>query len=165
MWRKYRNFVKITLSMCLCVSLSCFLSLDVGAYTLPTEPQTTITMSMTQYNRLKQIIERQDDRLTQLQQKLTLLKNNSVSASNELTESQNELSKLRAELTTTQESLESAKISLTQAEEILKKQEISLETLKQEIKQMEHKQAVLRRQRDVWATVAALSLGGVIARR
>lgn len=165
MWRKYRNFVKITVSMCLCVSLSCFLSLDVGAYTPPTGQQTTITMSMTQYNRLKQIIERQDDRLTQLQQKLTLLKNNSVSASNELTESQNELSKLRAELTTTQESLESARISLTQAEEILKKQEISLETLKQEIKQMEHKQAVLRRQRDVWATVAALSLGGVIARR
>ena len=165
MWGKYRNFVKITLSMCLCVSLSCFLSLAAGAYTPPTEPPTTITMSLTQYNRLKQIIETQDNRLEMLQQKLTLLKNNSVSASSELTESQNELSKLRAELTTTQESLESAKISLTQAEEILKKQEISLEILTKEIKSMEHKQTVTRRQRDVWAAIAALSLGGVIIRR
>ena len=165
MWEKYRNFVKITLSMCLCVSLSCFLSLDVGAYTPPTEPLTTITMSLTQYNRLKQIIERQDGRLTQLQTKLTLLKNNSVSASSKLTESQNELSKLRAELTTTQESLASAKISLAQAEETLKRQEESLTLLTKQIKSLEHKQTVMRRQRDVYATLFALSVGAVIARR
>ena len=30
---------------------------------------------------------------------------------------------------------------------------------------MEHKQVVLRRQRDVWAAITALSLGGVIARQ
>ena len=165
MWRKYRNFVKITLSMCLCVSLSCFLSLDVGAYTLPTEPQTTITMSLTQYNQLKAIISRQNERLNQLQQKLNMLKNNSTKASNELTESQNELSKLRAELTTTQESLENARISLTQAEETLQRQEISLQTLTKQIKEMEHKQTVIRRQRDVYATLFALSVGAVIARR
>lgn len=159
MWRKYRNFVKITLSMCLCVSLSCFLSLDVGAYTPPTGQQTTIVMSMTQYNRLKQIIETQDNRLTQLQQKLTLLKNNSVSASSELAESQNELSKLRAELTTTQESLESAKISLAQAEETLKRQEESLTLLTKQIKSLEHKQAVMRRQRDVYALLSCVLLG------
>ena len=165
MWRKYRNFVKITLSMCLCVSLSCFLSLDVGAYTPPTGQQTTIVMSMTQYNQLKAIISRQDNRLEMLQQKLTLLKNNSVSASNELTESQNELNRLKGELTATQKSLENAVISLSQAEETLKKQEESLQTLTKEIKSMEHKQTVLRRQRDVWAAIAALSVGAVIARR
>ena len=165
MWRKYRNFVKITLSMCLCVSLSCFLSLDVGAYTPPTGQQTTIVMSMTQYNQLKAIISRQDNRLEMLQQKLTLLKNNSTEVSSKLTESQNELSKLKTELTETQKSLENARISLTQAEEILKKQEISLQILTKEIKSMEHKQTVIRRQRDVWAAITALSLGGVIARR
>mgnify|MGYP000590286247 CR=1 FL=1 len=42
---------------------------------------------------------------------------------------------------------------------------VSLETLKVQIKAMEHKQVVLRRQRDVWAAIAALSLGGVIARQ
>lgn len=165
MWRKYRNFVKITLSMCLCVSLSCFLSLDVGAYTPPTGQQTTIVISMTQYNQLKAIISRQDNRLTQLQQKLTLLKNNSVSASSELEKSQTELTTLRAELTTTQESLESAKISLAQAEETLKRQEESLTLLTKQIKSLEHKQAVMRRQRDVYATLFALSVGAVIARR
>ena len=165
MWRKYKNLSKVTLSMFLCVSLSCFLSLGVGAYTPPTEPQTNIVMSMTQYNRLKQIIEAQDSRLEMLQQKLTLLKNNSGEASKELTESQNELSKLKEELMTTQKSLENAKISLTQAEETLQRQEASLQTLTKQIKEMEHKQTVLRRQRDAWAAIAALSLGGVIARR
>lgn len=165
MWRKYGNFVKITLSMCLCVSLSCFLSLDVGAYTPPAEPQTTITMSMTQYNQLKKIISRQDSRLEMLQSKLNMLKANSTTASSELTESQNELSKLKTELTETQKSLENARISLTQAEEILQRQEESLQILTKEIKSLEHKQTVMRRQRDVWAAIAALSVGAVIARR
>ncbi len=165
MWRSYRNFVKVTLSMCLCASLSFFSCLGVGAYTPPTGQQTNITMSMTQYNRLKQIIETQDNRLTQLQSKLNMLKNNSMSASSELTESQNELNKLKEELMTTQESLENARISLTQAEETLKKQEESLQMLTKQIKEMEHKQTVLRRQRDVWAAIAALSVGTVIARR
>lgn len=165
MWRRYRNFVKVTLSICLCVSLSCFLPLVAGAYTPPTEQQMTITISMTQYNRLKEIISRQDSRLEMLQQKLTLLKNNSVSASSELEKSQNELNKLKEELMTTQESLESARLSLKQAEETLKKQEASLQTLTKEIKSMEHKQTVMRRQRDAWAAIAALSVGAVIARR
>ena len=159
MWEKYRNLSKVTLSMFLCLSLSCFLSLGVGAYTPPIEQKTTIVMSMTQYNRLKQIIEAQDNRLTQLQSKLNMLKNNSGEASRELTESQNELSKLRSELTATQKSLENARISLTQAEEILKKQEESLQTLTKQIKSMEHKQTVIRRQRDVWALAACVVLG------
>lgn len=165
MWGKYRNFVKITLSICLCASLSCFLSLDVGASTLPAEPQTSIVMSMTQYNKLKQIIEAQDSRLAQLQSKLNLLKNNSTEASKELIESQNELNRLKGELTATQKSLESARISLTQAEEILQKQEESLQTLTKEIKSLEHKQVIMRRQRDVYAGLLALSVGAVIARR
>lgn len=162
---KYKSFVRITLSMCLCLSLSCFLSLDVGAYTPPTGQPTNIVMSMTQYNQLKAIISRQDSRLEMLQSKLNMLKSNSVSASSELTESQNELSKLRSELTATQKSLENAKISLTQAEETLKKQEASLNLLTRQFNEMEHKQTVTRRQRDVWAAIAALSVGAVIARR
>ena len=162
---RYRNFVKITLSMCLCLLLSSFSCLGVGAYTPPTEQSTTITMSMTQYNRLKTIIEAQDNRLTQLQSKLNLLKSNSMTASNELTESQTELKALRSELITTQKSLESARISLAQAEETLQRQEASLQTLTEQIQKIEHKATVLRRQRDIYAGLLALSLGGVIARR
>lgn len=155
--------------LCISILLICLSlfphSVSAEEFTSSTYPTRSISMTVQQYNMLKAIIERQDNRLEMLQQKLTLLKNNSVSVSSELTESQNELSKLRAELTTTQESLESARISLVQAEEILKKQEESLQTLTKQIKSMEHKQTVLRRQRDVYATLFALSVGAVIARR
>lgn len=159
MWRRYRNFVKVTsltLSASLLLSFSC---LAAGVSIPPTEQSTNIVMSMTQYNRLKQIISRQDSRLTQLQEKLNLLKSNSAEASNELEKSQTELTTLRNELTETQQSLESAKLSLRQAEEILKKQEASLKQLTKEIKQMEHKQTVMRRQRDVYALLSCVLLG------
>ncbi len=165
MWEKSRSLSKIILLTSSLVLLSSFSCLASGSYTPQTEPQTNIVMSMTQYNQLQAIISRQDSRLEMLQQKLTQLKNNSGEASKELTESQNELSKLRSELTATQKSLENAKISLKQAEETLQRQEESLRTLTKQIKQMEHKQTVIRRQRDIYAGLLALSLGGVIARR
>ena len=165
MWEKSRSLSKIILLTSSLVLLSSFSCLAAGSYTPPIGPQTSIVMSMSQYNRLKQIIERQDARLTQLQQKLERLKSNSTMASKELTESQNQLLMLKSELTTTQKSLENAKMSLKQAETILAKQEASLQTLTEQIKSLEHKQTVMRRQRDVWAAIAALSLGGVIARR
>ena len=56
-------------------------------------------------------------------------------------------------------------ISLTECRNELEKSKASLETLKVQIKAMEHKQVVLRRQRDVWAAIAALSLDGVIVRQ
>ena len=158
MWEKSKN-VWLIILLTLSLSAPAYFSSSAAGGSIPkTEPQTTITMSLTQYNQLKEIIERQDSRLTQLQIKLTQLKNNSVSASSELAESQNELNKLKEELMTTQESLESAKISLTQAEEKLKKQEESLQTLTKQIKELEHKQTVIRRQRDVWAGLFGTAL-------
>ena len=158
MWEKSRNFAKITLSMCLCVSLSCFLSLDVGAYTPPTGQQTTITMSMSQWNELKQELIEQENDLTQLRQKLKMLRSTS-------SEQMQLLENLQNELNETQKNLTTASTSLTECQNALKESRASLETLKQEIKQIEHKQTVLRRQRDVYATLLALSVGAVIARR
>lgn len=165
MWEKSKNLWLIIL-LTLSLSAPAYFSSSAAGGSIPkTEPPTSITMSMTQYNRLKQIIEAQDNRLETLQQKLTLLKTNSTTVSSELEKSQTELTTLRNELTSTQKSLESARVSLVQAEETLKKQEASLTLLTKQIKEMEHKQTVTRRQRDVWAAIAALSLGGVIARR
>lgn len=158
MWRKYRNFVKITLSMCLCVLLSSFSCLGVGAYTPQTEQQTTITMSMSQWNELKQALTEQNLELEQLRQKLKMLRSTS-------SEQMKLLENLQNELNATRQNLTNANVSLTECRNELEKSKASLETLKQEIKQMEHKQTVMRRQRDVWAAIAALSLGGVIARR
>lgn len=72
---------------------------------------------------------------------------------------------LQSELTETQKNLMTASILLTECQNALKESRESLQTLKAQIKQMEHKQTVIRRQRDVWAAIAALSLGGVIARQ
>lgn len=72
---------------------------------------------------------------------------------------------LQSELTETQKNLTTASILLTECQNALKESRESLQTLKTQIKQMEHKQIVIRRQRDVWAAIAALSLGGVIAWR
>ena len=158
MWRKYRNFVRITLSMCLCASLSCFLSLDVGASTQPTEQSTNIVMSMSQWNELKQELTEQNMELEQLRQKLKMLRSTS-------SEQMKLLESLQNELNETQKNLTTASTSLTECQNALKESRESLQILKKEIKTLEHKQTVIRRQRDVWAAIAALSLGGVIARR
>lgn len=158
MWKRYRNFVRITLSMCLCASLSCFLSLDVGAYTQPTEQSTNIVMSMSQWNELKQELTEQNLELEQLRQKLKMLRSTS-------SEQMKLLESLQNELNETQKNLTTASASLTECQNALKESRESLETLKQEIKQLEHKQTVLRRQRDVYATLFALSVSAVIARR
>lgn len=155
--------------LCISILLICLSlfphSVSAAEFISSTYPTRSISMTVQQYNMLKAIIEKQDDRLETLQSKLNMLKTNSTTASNELEKSQIELTTLRNELTETQKSLESARISLTQAEETLKRQEISLQILTKEIKELEHKQTVIRRQRDVYATLFALSVGAVIARR
>lgn len=108
---------------------------------------------------------RQENRLEMLQTKLNTLKSNSTEASNELMKSQEELDRLRNELIKTQKSLTIASESLQKASETLQKQEASLQTLTEEIKRMEHKQMVMRRQRDVYALLFALSVGAAISGR
>ena len=144
--------------MCLCVSLSCFLSLDVGAYTPPTEQSTSIVMSMSQWNELKQELTEQNLELAQLRQKLKMLRSTS-------SEQMKLLESLQNELNETQKNLTNASTSLTECQNALKESRASLQTLKKQIRVMEHKQTVIRRQRDIYATLFALSLGGVIARR
>lgn len=158
MWGKLRNLSKIILLTSSLVLLSSFSCLAAGAYTPLAEQKTTITMSLNQWNELKQELTEQNLELEQLRQKLKMLK--SISS-----EQMQLLENLQSELNATRQSLMNANVSLTECRNELEKSKASLETLKQEIKQMEHKQVVLRRQRDVWAAIAALSLGGVIARR
>ena len=159
MWRKLRNLSKIILltsSLVLLSSFSC-LGAGAGAYTPLAEQNTTIVMSMTQWNELKQELTEQENDLSLLRQKLKMLKSTS-------SEQMKLLESLQSELNATRQSLMNANVSLTECRNELEKSKASLETLKAQIKAMEHKQVVLRRQRDVWAAIA-LSLGGVIARR
>ena len=143
------------MSASLLLSFSCLAS---GSYTLPTEQPTSITNVRQSVERVERELTEQNVELEQLRQKLKMLRSTS-------SEQMKLLESLQSELNATRQSLMNANVSLTECQNALKESRASLETLKQEIKQMEHKQTVLRRQRDVWAAVAALSLGGVIARR
>jgi chromosome segregation ATPase len=119
-----------------------------------------VTMQRSQYNRLKEIINQQDMTLTQLQVKLSLLKQNSTTQSQTLIELQTQLDNCSAQLILTKSQLTTASDSLTKAEETLKKQEESLQILTKQIKQMEHHASVLQRQRDTYAGLAGL-LGAI----
>jgi len=158
MWEKSRSLSKIILLTSSLVLLSSFSCLAAGSYTPPIGPQTSIVMSMSQWNELKQELTEQNLELAQLRQKLKMLRSTS-------SEQMKLLESLQNELNETQKNLTTASISLTECQNALKESRESLQMLKVQIQAMEHKQVVLRRQRDVWATVAAISVGAVISRR
>ena len=158
MWEKSRILSRVILLTLSFSALVSFLSSAAGSYTPPIGPQTSIVMSMIQWNELKQELIEQENDLTQLRQKLKMLKSTS-------SEQMKLLENLQNELNETQKNLTTASISLTECQNALKESRESLQTLKAQIKQMEHKQTVMRRQRDVYATLFALSVGAVIARR
>ena len=159
MCKNSRKLLLITGLMLVCLSLPSLQLQSATLYTTVPESEQTIVMSKPQYERLKQIIRELQTELNQQEQKLTLQQQNSAEASNELIQARQELNEQKNEL------LKSAKMDLNEAENSLAKQKTSLKQLTKEIKKLEHKQTVLRRQRDLWAAITALSLGGVIARR
>ena len=159
MWEKLKTLLKImVLTFCLSLSLPWLSSAVDMITTSEAGPRTTIVMSTEQWTTLKQELTEQTIELNQLRQKLKMLKSTS-------SEQMKLLENLQNELNAAQKNLTNASVSLTECQNALKESRESLQTLKVQIKQMEHKQTVLRRQRDVWAAIAALSLGGVIARR
>lgn len=158
MWGKSRSLSKIILLTSSLVLLSSFSCLAAGSYTQPTEQSTNIVMSMSQWNELKQELTEQNLELAQLRQKLKMLRSTS-------SEQMKLLESLQTELNETKKNLTNASTSLTECQNALKESRASLQTLKKQIRVMEHKQTVVRRQRDIYAGLLALSLGGVIARR
>ena len=158
MWGKSRILSRVILLTLLFSALVSFLSSAAGSYTPPIGPQTSIVMSISQWNELKQELTEQNLELAQLRQKLKMLRSTS-------SEQMKLLENLQHELNETQKNLTNASTSLTECQNALKESRESLQTLTKQIKQMEHKQTVMRRQRDVYATLFTLSVGAVIARR
>lgn len=158
MWEKLKTLLKImVLTFCLSLSLPWLSSAADMITTSEAGPRTTIVMSTEQWTTLKQELTEQTIELNQLRQKLKMLKSTS-------SEQMKLLENLQNELNATQKNLTNASVSLTECQNALKESRESLHTLKVQIKQMEHKQNVLRRQRDVYAGLLALSVGAVIAR-
>ena len=140
-------------------------SLQAGYCTLSLNQSTTLTMSTKQFTTLQTVIAEQKMRLETAEKKLAILSKNSNIASRELLESEKQLETLQAELMQTQKLLEKSNQNLTIAYGSIEKQKESLMKLEKQINALQRKQTVLRRQRDVYATLFALSVGAVIARR
>ncbi len=159
MWGKSKTLLKImVLTFCLSLSLPWLSSAADMITTSEAGPRTTIVMSTEQWTTLKQELTEQENDLSLLRQKLKMLSSTS-------SEQMKLLESLQNELNETQKNLTNASTSLTECQNALKESRESLQTLKKQIRVMEHKQMVLRRQRDIYAGLLALSLGGVIARR
>lgn len=154
------KILKRVITACLLLGLSFCYCLQVsadGGTMNQAEPKQTITMSMTDWNELKTESAAQNLELNQLRQKLIMLKMDSG-------EQIKQLEKLQKELEETQISLTNANQSLNGVKNALSESRTSLEELKKEIKKMEHKQAVIRRQRDIYAGLFVITVGTVIAR-
>lgn len=155
----------MTKNICRLLLLLSLLLLSPSCYsadTTTTELQQTVTMQLSQYNRLKTIINQQEMTLATLETKLAVLGSNSTEQAAILTQLQDDLTNCKTELNKTKQSLTSANNSLIKAEETLRRQAESLQTLTVQIKQLAHKQAVMRRQRDMWRALT-IGLVGYIA--
>ena len=155
------KILKRVITACLLLGLSFCYCLQVsadGGTMNQAEPRQTITMSMTDWNELKTESATQSLELNQLKQKLIMLKLDSR-------EQMKQLEKLQKELKETQISLTNANQSLNGVRNDLTESRTSLEELKNKIKKLEHKQAVIRKQRDIYAGLFVITVGAVIARR
>lgn len=152
---------QVIIAICLLLGLLFCCSLQVsadGGVMNRAESKQTIMISMTDWNELKTEFTAQSLELNQLRQKLIMLKMDSG-------EQMKQLEKLQKELEETQISLTNANQSLNDVRNDLTESRTSLEGLKHKIKKLEHKQAVIRRQRDLYAGLFIITVGTVIARR
>lgn len=148
----------IAIYLSLWLSSCCVQAFADGGTTNQAEPKQTITMSMTDWNELKTESAAQNLELNQLRQKLIMLKMGSGEQMKQLEKLQKELEETQVSLTNVNQSLNGVRNDLTESR-------TSLEELKNKIKKMEHKQAVIRRQRDIYAGLFVITVGAVIARR
>ena len=155
MWKRLKVGLMIILCFVYLPSLSAYASSDGGCSTQTAGQPMTITMQLTQWNTLKQELIEQENDLTQLRQKLKMLKSTS-------SEQMQLLENLQSELNKTRQNLMNANASLIECQRDLQESRQSLEMLKQQIKAMEHKQVVMRRQRDAYAFGFALSLASLL---
>lgn len=158
MCKNSKKLLLITGLMLVCLSLPSLQLQSATLYTTVPESEQTIVMSMSQWNELKQELIAQENDLNQLKLKLKMLRSTSSEQIQLLNDLQNELSK-------TKEDLQNANSSLTECKNELETSRQSLEILKVKIRKLEHQQTVTRRQRDVYATLFAVSVGAAIARR
>ena len=111
-----------------------------------------ITLSLTQYNQLKVIINQQEQLLTELSGKLDQLEQTSPELLKTLSEQKELLSR-------TQERLKNAETSLVLSKYYLEKQNQSLQTLSEQIKKQKDVNRRRERQKAFWGGVVGVVVG------
>lgn len=156
--KKSRNTVKKSILMLFALGLVC---LSPSAYA---QGEKTITLSQEQYQILRQTIQEQDKTLDTLENNLNKQQNRQQERSKQLRQLSKQLDNSKREMTKTMRTLQSANESLAQADSLLKRQAGSLQTLTELIKREEHKKAVIKRQRDMYAVLALLAVSGAVVK-
>nr|DAS35666.1 MAG TPA: Peptidoglycan endopeptidase [Caudoviricetes sp.] len=156
--KKSRNTVKKSILVLFSLALVC-LSSSVFA-----QGGKQITLSAEQYQILKQTIQAQDKTLDMLESSLSRQQSRQQERSRQLQQLNTQLDKSKAEMIKTRQTLQSAGESLAQADNLLKRQAVSLQTLTEQIKREEHKKTVIKRQRDMYAVLAILAVGGAVVK-
>lgn len=123
-----------------------------------------ITLSQEQYQILKQTILEQDKALDTLESNLNRQQNRQQERNRQLQQLNKQLDNSKKEMTKTMRTLQNASESLAQADNLLKRQVKSLQILTELIKREEHKKAVIKRQRDMYAVLALLAVGGAVVK-
>lgn len=156
--KKSRNTVKKSILILFASALVC-LSPSVFA-----QGEKTITLSAEQYQILKQTIQTQDKTLNMLESSLSRQQSRQQERNKQLQRLNTQLDKSKAEMIKTQQTLQNASESLEQADNLLRKQTVSLRILTEQIKREERKKAVIKRQRDMYAVLALLAVGGAVVK-
>lgn len=154
--KKSEQRVKKSILMLFALGLVC-LSPSVFA-----QGEKQITLSAEQYQILRQTILGQDKTLDTLENNLNKQQNRQQERNKQLQRLNTQLDKSKAEMIKTQQTLQNASESLEQADNLLRKQTVSLRILTEQIKREEHKKAVIKRQRDMYAVLALLAVGRAV---
>ena len=151
---------QVIIAICLSLELSsCCVQVSAdGGVMNQAEPKQTIMISIADWDELKTEWTGQKLDLAQLRQKFTMLNLNSE-------EQLKQLEVLQTKLERTETSLMNATASLTEVKQELQESRLLLEELKNKIKKMEHNQAVIRKQRDIYAGLFVITAGAVFSRR
>ena len=121
-----------------------------------------VVMSADQFRTLKETSAKLRAELTLQEEKIKMLEMSSDGSTKELIKLQSELIDCRNRLQQTESCLAKSEMAMSAAKTSLANLTEHLETLKAKIKRLEHKQVIAKRQRDVWAAIAVVSLGRIV---
>ena len=138
---------RFSLSLLFCSLLWLVPGAGYCAGTTPTSNAPTVTMSLQQYETLKNSIE--------------TLKRNSIEREQLISQQNQQIKTLKEQLTISQIQIQNSQSSIDQTQMRLTQQSESLETLTAQINAESHKYATAKRQRDTWAVAAGALLIGL----